>query len=64
MIRINEIAKMLDLPSKNVIDYLDFIGVPVKSESSRINFFEAEVVMARLNELKKEFVPFYAKAPF
>jgi hypothetical protein len=63
-IRIYEVAKMLEMPSKQVIEYLDFVGVPVKSASSRINFFEAEVVMARLNELKNDFAPIYAKAPF
>lgn len=63
-IRVYEVAKSLAMPSKEVIEYLDFVGVPVKSASSRISFIEAEVVTARLNELKNDFVPVYAKAPF
>lgn len=63
-IRVYEVAKKLNMPSKEVIEYLDFVGVPVKSASSRIGFIEAEVVTARLNELKNDFVPVYAKAPF
>lgn len=63
-VRVYEVAKSLDLPSKEVLDYLDFVGVPVKSASSRIGFVEAEVVTARLNEIKNDFAPIYAKAPF
>lgn len=63
-VRIYEVAKQLNIPSKEVIEYLDFVGVPVKSASSRIGFIEAEVVTARLNELKNDFAPIYAKAPF
>ena len=63
-IRVYEVAKKLNMPSKEVIEYLDFVGVPVKSASSRIGFIEAEVVTARLNELKNDFLPVYAKAPF
>lgn len=63
-VRVYEVAKSLDLPSKEVIEYLDFVGVPVKSASSRISFIEAEVITARLTELKNDFVPVYAKAPF
>jgi hypothetical protein len=63
-IRVHEVAKIIGMPSKQVIEYLDFVGLPVKSASSRISFIEAEVVTARLNELKNDFVPVYAKAPF
>jgi hypothetical protein len=63
-IRIFEVAKIIGVPNKEVIDYLNFVGVPVRSASSKINFIEAEVVTARLNELKKDFAPIYAKAPF
>lgn len=63
-LRVYEVAKTIGIPSKEVIEYLDFVGVPVKSASSRIGFIEAEVITARLNELKNDFVPVYAKAPF
>lgn len=63
-VRVYDVAKSLGLPSRNVIEYLDFVGVPVKSASSRISFIEAEVVSARLNDLKNDFAPVYAKAPF
>ena len=63
-LRVYEVAKSLDMPSKQVLEYLDFVGVPVKSASSRIGFVEAEVVTARLNEIRNDFAPVYAKAPF
>ena len=63
-IRVYEIAKSLGVPSRDVIDYLDFVGIPVRSASSRIGKIEAEVVYTRLSDLSKEFAPFYAKAPF
>jgi predicted transcriptional regulator len=63
-VRVYEIAKSLGIPSSDVIEYLDFIGVRVKSASSLIGFIEAEVVMSRLGELKDDFVPIYAKPVF
>ena len=63
-VRVYEVAKSLGMASKEVIEYLDFVGVPVKSASSRIGFVEAEVVTARLNEIRNDFAPVYAKAPF
>lgn len=63
-VRVYEVAKSIDLPSRDVLDYLDFVGVPVRSASSRIGLIEADVVKARLNELKKDFAPIYVKAPF
>ena len=63
-IRVYEVAKSLGVPSKEVIEYLDFVGVPVKSASSRIGKIEAEVVTARLSVLSNDFAPIYAKAPF
>lgn len=63
-ISVYSIAKSIGINSKEVIEYLDFVGVPVKSASTKINFIEAEVVTARLNELKNDFTPIYAKAPF
>ena len=63
-IRVYEVAKLISMPSKEVLEYLDFVGVPVKSASSRISFIEAEVVSARLNALRNDFAPVYAKAPF
>jgi|LakMenEpi03Aug12_release.lakeMendotaPanAssembly.Ray.scaffolds.fasta_scaffold279239_4 hypothetical protein len=63
-ITIREVSKLVSIPSKEIIDYLDFVGVPAKSANSRISFIEAEVVTARLNDLKGDFAPIYAKAPF
>ena len=63
-VRVYEVAKALNMPSKEVLEYLDFVGVPVKSAASRINILEAEVVSARLSKIKNDFAPVYAKAPF
>lgn len=63
-VRVYEVAKSLGIPSKEVMEYLDFVGVPVKSAATRIGTIEAEVVTARLSVLSKEFAPVYAKAPF
>ena len=63
-VRVYEVAKSLGIPSKEVMEYLDFVGVPVKSAATRIGTIEAEVVTARLTVLSKEFAPVYAKAPF
>lgn len=63
-VRVYEVAKSLGVPSKEVLDYLDFVGVTVRSASSRIGKIEAEVVKARLSEIKNDFAPIYAKAPF
>ena len=63
-VRVYEVAKSLGIPSKEVMEYLDFVGVPVKSAATRIGTIEAEVVTARLSVLSKEFAPVYAKEPF
>lgn len=63
-VRVYEVAKSLGIPSRDVMEYLDFVGVPVKSAASRINILEAEVVSARLSKIKNDFAPVYAKAPF
>jgi len=62
--RVYEIAKELNIPSKDVRMYLDYIGQPVKSASSSVENVFAEVVINRINESFKDFVPYWATPPF
>jgi hypothetical protein len=62
--RVYEIAKQLDIPSKDVKMYLEYIGQPVKSASSSVENVFGEVVIERINESFKDFVPYWATPPF
>ena len=62
--RVYEIAKELDIPSKEVRMYLEYIGQPVKSASSKVETMFAKVVINRINESFKDFVPYWYTPPF
>jgi hypothetical protein len=62
--RVYEIAKQLEIPSKDVKMYLEYIGQPVKSASSSVEDVFGEVVVNRINESFKDFVPYWATPPF
>lgn len=62
--RVYEIAKELNIPSKDVKMYLEYIGQPVKSASSSVENVFGEVVIDRINESFKDFVPYWATPPF
>ena len=62
--RVYEIAKELDIPSKEVKMYLEYIGQPVKSASSSVEDVFGQVVVSRINESFKDFVPYWATPPF
>ena len=62
--RVYEIAKQLDIPSKDVKMYLEYIGQPVKSASSSVEPMFGEIVVKRINESFKDFVPYWYTPPF
>jgi hypothetical protein len=62
--RVYEIAKQLEIPSKDVKMYLEYIGQPVKSASSSVEDVFGQVVVNRINESFKDFVPYWATPPF
>jgi len=62
--RVYEIARELEIPSKEVKMYLEYIGQPVKSASSSVENVFAEVVISRINESFKDFVPYWYTPPF
>ena len=62
--RVYEIAKQLEIPSKDVKMYLEYIGQPVKSASSSVEDVFGEVVVNRINESFKDFVPYWETPPF
>lgn len=62
--RVYEIARELNIPSKEVKMYLEYIGQPVKSASSSVENVFAEVVISRINESFKDFVPYWYTPPF
>lgn len=62
--RVYEIAKQLEIPSRDVKMYLEYIGQPVKSASSSVEDVFGEVVVNRINESFKDFVPYWATPPF
>ena len=62
--RVYEIAKQLDIPSKDVKMYLEYIGQPVKSASSSVEPMFGEIVVRRINESFKDFVPYWVHPPF
>lgn len=62
--RVYEIAKELEIPSKDVKMYLEYIGQPVKSASSSVENVFGQVVVNRINESFKDFVPYWYTPPF
>jgi len=62
--RVYEIAKQLEIPSKDVRMYLEYIGQPVKSASSSVEPMFAEIVIKRINKTYEEFVPCWSFPPF
>jgi len=62
--RIYEIAKIVNLDSKDVRNYCELVGLPSKSASNSVSYLEGLTVIARLKELKKDFAPIYVKSPF
>ena len=62
--RVYEIARELNIPSKEVKMYLEYIGQPVKSASSSVEDLFGEIVVNRINESFKDFVPYWATPPF
>jgi hypothetical protein len=62
--RVYEIAKELEIPSKEVRMYLEYIGQPAKSASSSVEDVFAQVVISRINESFKDFVPYWYQPPF
>ena len=62
--RVYEIAKQLDIPSKDVKMYLEYIGQPVKSASSSVEDVFGQVVVNRINESFNDFVPYWYDPPF
>lgn len=63
--RVYEIAKLAGVSSRDVKDYLSFIGQPVRTASAKVNgeVFISTLV-ARLEATKDDFVKIYAKPPF
>ena len=59
-----EIAKQLEIPSKEVKMYLEYIGQPVKSASSSVEPMFGEIVVRRIRESFKDFVPYWSTPPF
>jgi hypothetical protein len=62
--RIYEIAKIVDLDSKEVRNYCKIVGLPNNSASCKISYVEGMSVISRLKELKKDFAPLYLSTPF
>jgi hypothetical protein len=62
--RVYEIAKELNIPSKDVKMYLEYIGQPVKSASSSVEDVFGEIVIKRINKTYEEFVPCWSFPPF
>lgn len=62
--RVYEIAKQLEIPSKEVKMYLEYIGQPAKSASSSLEPMFGEIVVSRIRESFKDFVPYWSTPPF
>ena len=62
--RVYEIAKQLEIPSKEVKMYLEYIGQPVKSASSSVEPMFGEIVVSRIRESYNDFVPYWVHPPF
>ena len=62
--RVYEIAKQLEIPSKEVKMYLEYIGQPVKSASSSVEPMFGEIVVRRIIESFNDFVPYWSTPPF
>ena len=62
--RVYEIARELNIPSKEVKMYLEYIGQPVKSASSSVEDLFGEIVIERITKTYEEFVPCWSSPPF
>lgn len=63
--RVYEIAKIVGVPSKDVRMYLEYIGQPVKSSSSKVEDMFGEIVANRMKATYTEqFAPYWATPPF
>jgi len=62
--RVYEIARELDIPSKDVKMYLEYIGQPVKSASSSVEDMFGEIVVSRIRKSFDVFVPYWSTPPF
>lgn len=62
--RVYEIARELEIPSKDVRMYLDYIGQPAKSASSKVEPMFGEIVVSRIRESYNDFVPYWVHPPF
>ena len=62
--RVYEIARELEIPSKEVRMYLDYIGQPTKSASSNVEQMFGEIVVSRIRESYNDFVPYWSTPPF
>ena len=64
-VRVYQVAKALDMPSKDVMMYLNYVGIPAKGASSSISSLEAEVVKTRIKQTYlDDFVPYWITPPF
>ena len=62
--RVYEIARELEIPSKDVRMYLEYIGQPAKSASSNVEPMFGEIVVSRIRESYNDFVPYWVHPPF
>lgn len=63
--RVYQIAKMAGVTSRDVREYLDFLGMPVKTASAKITGeVFIETLVARLVATRDDFARPYLKAPF
>lgn len=63
--RVYEIAKQVGVTSRDVRDYLEMLGQPVKTASANVkdDFFIATLI-SRLSETKDDFARPYLSPPF
>ena len=63
--RVFQIAKLAGVSSRDVLDYLDFVGVYAKHPATKVtgDVF-IETVISRLIATKDDFAKVYSQAPF
>ena len=63
--RVHEIAKRVGVTSRDVRDYLEMLGQPVKTASANVkdDFFVATLI-SRLEATKDDFARVYVEPPF
>lgn len=63
--RVYEIARAAGVSSRDVKDYLSFIGQPVKTASAKLkDDVMVSAIIARLEATKNDFNRAYVKPPF